>query len=238
MSEQNKENSSWFKPWWKGLLILVFFPFTISYLIWKQHWKMPIKIGAIALFWIFFIAVGSSSDSSKEQVDSNTNQQVAEETISTPTPAPLLITLEQKQSDFKLFYADYQKQAQAVILVQTSLSELANKSESLAELYLSLDKLSTIQSNLSENDIKVPDSLKEYKDLNSVAFQVKLAASHFKNAIESMKEYVNKNDLEKLKSAKQKQQLGEENLNESMDKIEKVAQELKIDMEALKLETQ
>jgi len=232
MFEQNRNSSSWFKPWWKGLLVVAFFPITLSYYIWKQSWKTPVKLGAIALLWIVFIGLGS--DNSSETTSFDASQPTAEAEAS-PTPAPT-ITLEQKQSDFKTFYTNYQQQAQAVILVQASLSQLAGVSGSREELYLALDKLSNIQNNLSGNDVEVPDSLKEHKELGSAAFEVRLAASHFKNAIEAMKDYVNKNDLEELKSAQLKQQLGEENLTSSMDKVEKVAQELSIDLDALKAE--
>ncbi len=231
MSEKTNY-SFWFKPWWKALLVIGLFPFTLSYFIWKQSWKTSVKIGAIAILWVVIIGTGANGSSQTTNTEVNkSNSEIA----SSPTPPPVA-TLEQKQTDFKAFYSEYQKQAQSVILVQASLAQLAKVSGSREQLYLALDKLSNMQSNLSNTDVEVPNSLKDHKDLGSAAFEVRLAASHFKKAIEAMKDYVNKNDLEKIKSAQQGQQLGEENLISSMNRVEKVAQELTVDLKALEAE--
>ncbi len=87
MSEQPVKISSWFKPWWKGLLVIALFPFTLSYFIWKQNWKTPIRLGAVVVLWIIFIALGSSGPS-ETSTASETDSQKQAEVVATSTPEP------------------------------------------------------------------------------------------------------------------------------------------------------
>lgn len=235
-SSQITSKKSWYKTWWGILLLIAFFPFTLSYLAWKQKWPMPARLGAIAVIWIIFIGVGNSSNKNSNSSSTQTNQTASATPSPTQAPQKIEYSLEQKQTDFKTFYAEYQKQGASVVLIQTTLLQMANNSTDKASLYLALDKLSTMQKNLSSasNDIKVPDSLKEYKDLNAAIMELAVAGRHFGNAIDQFMEYLNKNDLSKLKDAKFKSDLGVEQLTSSSNKVEAVAKELEVDTSLLK----
>ncbi len=81
-------------PLWKILLAIVFFPLTLTYLIWKQKWQIPVKLGLTFLLWVVFF--GLSSDANKEKTQAEAQPTVVvEKPTPTPTPEPVL-TLEQK----------------------------------------------------------------------------------------------------------------------------------------------
>lgn len=232
MSESKINYSSWFKPWWKGLLVIGLFPFTLSYIVWKQNWKLPVRLGLIAVIWVVFIGLGSSESN---QPESSQTAQVQEETTPTPTPEPTY-TLEQKQTDFKAFYEEYVSKAQGMIIIQAGLISLSESASSAESLYLALEEMKQTQSGLAQLslDLEVPESLKEYKQLSSAKTNLFLAADYFKKSIDDFQKYINKNDFESLSSAKQKSDRGTVKLNESKDAIDEVAKELGIDLESLK----
>lgn len=232
MSEQSINYSSWFKPWWKALLVLAFFPFTLSYFIWLQKWKTPAKLGAIALLWIIVIGIGSDG-SNKASTATNPGTQV--EAKPSPTPEPE-ITLEQKQEDFRKFYVEYQSKGQAIVIIQASITQLANTATSREELYLSLEKMSAIQSNLASPDLEVPASLKGNKQLNAGISNLRLAATYYQRSIDEFKKYLDNDDLKALSEAKSKTDIGTAKLTESADAIDAVARELGLDPEQLKKE--
>ena len=226
------------KPWyktWKVVPAVVFFPFTLSYLVLKQPWKTPVRIGVIALIWIVFWAMGSGSSSETTSVITNTEQQ--QEVQETPVPTPE-ITLEQKQEDYKKFYEEYFRLAQGVAVIQVGIVQISNSNLSVEELYLTLEQLSATQDALSSKvmELKTPDSLKDYKKLSSGRLNLALAASHFQKSIDEFNKYLDKRDLKALSEAKKRSDLGVEKLNESADAIDAVGVELGLDIEELKSE--
>lgn len=224
--------SSWFKPWWKALLVIGLFPFTLSYFIWKQKWQTPAKIGAIVLVWIIFIGIGSSNSSNTSTLDTQATQA---ETKPTPTPEPQY-TLEQKKADYIAFHEKYSSYAKGMILLQTRIIALAESNITKEEFYLQLENISNLQSGFSQMgfDLEVPASLKEYKELNQVKSNLGLAGGFFQKSVDSFKKYLNKNDLEALSDAKRQSDVGTRYLNESADKMEAVAKELGVNLEELK----
>ena len=90
-------------------------------------------------------------------------------------------------------------------MVQSSLVTLGELSSSKEELYLDLDKLKQIQNNLSSsaNEVAVQESLKDYKDLGAATYNMQLANRHYTSAIGDFMDYLNKDDMKKLVSAKE-----------------------------------
>lgn len=83
--EQTKPNTSLLKLF----LAVIFFPFTISYLIWKQkQFPTLVRILGILIFWGVFIKIGSSEPStSSTTTESNKTEVVSEQKI-TPSAIP------------------------------------------------------------------------------------------------------------------------------------------------------
>lgn len=218
----------------KYILAVLFFPFSLTYLIWKQTWSTKAKAIVTLALWVVFIGVGSSSGSAGSggnplpSPTASTRQEEQKPTY----------TLEQKQEDFKNFYIAYTKRAQVLLLTKATILKVANLSGSKEELYLSLDKISTMLGNAAsfDNDIPTPDSLKEYKDLSSAKMYLTLTATAYKSAVNKFMDYLNKNDLKALKDAQSSSERGDQNLLTSKDAIDKVAKELGIDTAQIKVE--
>lgn len=221
--EQTKPKTSLLK----FFLAIAFFPFTLSYLILKQN-KLPLvgRIVGVVLLWIVFIGIGASGSKNAESIKTE-----ASVTAQTPTPTPG-ITMEQKQADFKEVYKKYWQRSQAMLLVQVAIQQIANTATSKADLYLALDKVEKTQSGIawSNLDIKTPDSLKEYKQIGEALMDFQIAGNNFTDAIKKMKEYVNKDDLEKLAQAKEQIDRGVARLSESKNLMDDVAKTLGVDV--------
>jgi len=41
------EKVQWHKTWWGWLILLAFFPISLSYWIWKRNWNKKVRIGLI-----------------------------------------------------------------------------------------------------------------------------------------------------------------------------------------------
>jgi len=85
--EQTKPKTSLLKLF----LLVIFFPFTLSYLIWKQN-KLPVfaRILGIIVLWSVFIGIGSSNSNKTDQkqtmqVPVTTNQTVTPSNTPEPT---------------------------------------------------------------------------------------------------------------------------------------------------------
>ena len=104
-----------------------------------------------------------------------------------------------------------------------------------AEYYSAFEQLKSNQNLLSdlEKKPKVPESLSDYKDLQSAVNEANMANRHFVRSIEAMQDYVNDDDAKKYQEAKDKINLGEQMIGNSMVKIEMVAKELEINLEGL-----
>ncbi|MBI5452785.1 hypothetical protein HY945_04960 [Candidatus Gottesmanbacteria bacterium] len=48
-----------YKTGWGILTILIFWPFSLSYWIWKRNWNIKTKIGILVVIWLIVIVVGS-----------------------------------------------------------------------------------------------------------------------------------------------------------------------------------
>jgi len=73
----------------KIFLLIVFFPFTLSYLIWKQKWPIFLRVGGIILLWFMLITLHGSSNSKNEQVTNISQQPTPTSTVApTPTQTP------------------------------------------------------------------------------------------------------------------------------------------------------
>lgn len=218
----------------KYIVVILFFPFTLTYLIWKQTWSTKAKAIATFALWVVFIGIGSSSGNAGNGGGTNPS----------PTASPRQeeqkpqYSLEQKQEDFKNFYIAYTKRAQVLLLTKATILKIANLSGSKEELYLSLDKISILLGNVAsfDNDITTPDSLKEYKDLSSAKMYLTLTATAYKSAVNKFLDYLNKNDLKALKDAQSNSERGDQNLLTSKDAIDKVAKELGVDTNQFKVE--
>lgn len=220
----------------KIILGVLLFPITLTYLIWKSKWDIKLKVGATAGLWLFFIIMGatsSSSDSSQSTTNTTSNTQLTNVQPAKVVPSP--VSLEQKQSDFKELYTQYKAQLEAMVLLQTSIQQLANLSTNKAELYLGLEKIEQMQTGVNNAtwNTKIPDSLKEYSALKDGMSDIAMAGINFSNTIKQFKEYVNKEDLKNLSSAKEHIDQGVALLDSSKAKVDSVARELELDPASL-----
>lgn len=62
-----KADRVWFKKWWGILILILFWPFSLTYYLWKRKWNKAAKIGLIVVLWIFVISVFSASSNSQSQ---------------------------------------------------------------------------------------------------------------------------------------------------------------------------
>lgn len=208
----------------------------------KQNWWFTpnpklkkIIVPVIIVIILFSVFKGIFSSGGKTDPSTSDNKLTSPENISSPTSVPTqvpTISMEQKKADFKEFYTKYKKQAQGLIIVQTSIASIAESSKNKADLYLTLEEVEKTQSGIAavNSDMKVPVSLKEYKNLNSGLFDFQIGGNNYTDAIKYFKEYVNKEDLTKLSKAKEQIERGNNRLTESKTKIDSVAKELGIDV--------
>jgi len=219
----------------KIFFAIIFFPFTISYLILKQK-QLPLigRIAVVALFWIVFMIIGSSG--SKSSSNTITQDGTTQQTTNTPAPTEVAITMEQKQADFKDLYKKYKIQSQGMLAYVTSIQQISNLATGKADLFLALDKIEKNLGNIANAnlDVDVPKSLKEYKQISDALMDFKIAGTNFTDAVKKMKEYVNKEDLEKLAQAKDVLERGVARLGTSKDKMDAVAKELNVDITQIK----
>jgi len=92
MIEENSEPKQSSTPLWKILLAIAFFPLTLTHLIWKQKWQIPVKLGITFLLWVIFFGISSDANKEKTQAEIQPTEVVEKPT---PTQEPVL-TLEQK----------------------------------------------------------------------------------------------------------------------------------------------
>lgn len=213
------------------------FLIAVAYQVWKRDGKTgetvetKVKVIATLFIWFIFSNVGSAGNA-----DSDGNVEASPDATSTEqVEQELVYSLEQKQADYEAFYREYKRQGQAVVMTQTTLLSISNTATSEEELYLALNELSRIQSDLAIKSagIEIPASLKEYKQLSSGKVKLAVASRHFKSAIENFQKYLDKNDLKALSDSKFKSELGEGQLGESIDEVEAVGHELGVDIEAI-----
>lgn len=65
--DHSKTKGAWFKTWWGILILILFWPFSLTYYLWSRKWNRAIKIVLIILLWVFTISVFSASSNSQSQ---------------------------------------------------------------------------------------------------------------------------------------------------------------------------
>ena len=64
---ENKKK--WYKTWWCIILLVLFWPFSISYWIWKQKWQLRTRVIILVVLWGILVFAGRSpEDKSKTAV--------------------------------------------------------------------------------------------------------------------------------------------------------------------------
>ncbi len=221
------ENSQQQSNWW----------FTPNQKLKKVNGIVAIVL-IIILISVFKSIFSSNSKTNISPVTENASKSeglITSIPTQTPTTIPT-ISIEQKQADFKEFYTKYKKQAQGMILVQTTIQSLAKTSSNKTDLYLGLEQVQKIQENLASSnmDIKVPESLKEYKKLEDGLSDFNYAGISFLSATKEFKDYANKEDLSKLSNAKDLLDTGNTSLQSSKEKIDSIGKELSVDVSTIK----
>lgn len=84
-------NKPWYKKWW-GILAIVLFlwPFLLTYWIWKKKWNIKVRIGLIAVFWIFGLIILASSGSKSGKQSLQEGYKADKDIVSNSTPTPTL----------------------------------------------------------------------------------------------------------------------------------------------------
>ena len=82
------EKVQWHKTWWGWLILLAFFPISLSYWIWKRNWNKKVRIGLICALWLLTILIYNSSNSERNKAINNQKQrETATEETATETIA-------------------------------------------------------------------------------------------------------------------------------------------------------
>jgi len=215
--------------------ILVIFFTAVVYRVWQEDKPKYMKIGSTLLVLLILIAVGSGGNADNKSVEMSPSPVAQEEIKKEEKPE---YSMEQKQTDFKKFYVDYTKRGGLLLLTKATIIKVSGSTGSREELYLSLDKIGTLLDNTAslDNALPIPDSLKEYKDMNSAVMYMQLTATAYKSAVGKFQTYLNKGDLKALKDAQANSDRGDQNLLTSSEAIEKVAKELGVDTSLIKVD--
>lgn len=178
--EQQKPSKPWFKKWWGILLIVIFFPILVPYLVWTAtSWNKIAKVG-ISLVCLFIIFMSfSSSEEAKNQALELTDQ--AEAYINEGKIEEALEAISQSKS---LFSDREQNKAFA-------LEEIINKINSEDFLKTSLLEMSDDDFELLKNG-ELTTSFVDHPVLNDIFIQ-KL----FENA-DKRAEYIAEKEKERL----------------------------------------
>lgn len=83
----------WYKKWW-GILAIVLFlwPFFLTYWIWKRDWHLIIKVGLIAVFWLFGFAIYASSGTGQQSFQDSYQAKLKADLAVKQSPAPAVAT--------------------------------------------------------------------------------------------------------------------------------------------------
>ncbi len=96
--ETHSRKKSFFKTKWGILVAILFFPFFLTYWVWKQNWNPKVKYGIIGGFWLFGIAGAMMNPSNTATVagqDKINTQSVAQTQVPSnqpPTAPPTSVT--------------------------------------------------------------------------------------------------------------------------------------------------
>lgn len=215
--------------------ILVIFFTAVVYRVWQEDKPKYMKIGSTLLVLLILMAVGSGGNADNKSVEMSPLPVAQEEVKKVEKPE---YSMEQKQTDFKKFYVDYTKRGGLLLLTKATIIKVSGSTGSREELYLSLDKIGTLLDSTAslDNALPIPDSLKEYKDMNSAVMYMQLTATAYKSAVGKFQTYLNKGDLKALKDAQSNSDRGDQNLQTSSDALDKVAKELQVDTSKIKVE--
>lgn len=75
------KDSKWYKSWWGILILILFWPVSLSYFVWNQKFSVRIKAGIIIAIWLVFVytvsLTRSSTSSINEQDSPVNNSQLA-----------------------------------------------------------------------------------------------------------------------------------------------------------------
>lgn len=113
----------WYKKWWGILVLILFWPFSLSYFLWHKKWNLKIRLGFLAALWVFvfsLIATRSGGNSQKAYTEGyqtgqniakstnqpNPTQRPKQEPISTSSPTPKALSTMDKlwQAADKIFH--------------------------------------------------------------------------------------------------------------------------------------
>ncbi len=88
-----KSKKKWYKTWWGILLLLIFWPFSLSFFLWRRKWNLWVRIGLVSFFWIFLLLflVGLSSEKGQKsfQEGHQAGKETAMKSQSSPSPSSI-----------------------------------------------------------------------------------------------------------------------------------------------------
>ncbi len=84
-----EEKKPWFKTGWGLVLLICFFPFTLTYWLWKQEKWGKRRLIVIATMWIFFFVMAATNG-----FNPNNTQPASEQTKETTSTSTIPLTTE------------------------------------------------------------------------------------------------------------------------------------------------
>lgn len=133
--ETKKNKKAWYKSWWGIIILILFWPFSLSYFIWKKNsFSKKVKVGLLVILWIFVIILMASNSSDETKVNPQTETQAETPAVSIQ-PIPSVETqVEAKPSIPALnlkhdpsFYIEYAEKMKKIFEEQAKYSTSAGQ---------------------------------------------------------------------------------------------------------------
>lgn len=83
------DKKKWYKTWWGLIIVLCFFPFSISYWLLKRDWNVLLRIGAVIFFWFVFLLFVSVDSYVRDTTPTATDLAQTDDVRITPQPTPI-----------------------------------------------------------------------------------------------------------------------------------------------------
>ncbi|GEM_PF-4309001 len=224
------------KSIWVILWLIIFFPIGIILMWARSNWSKKAKWIVTGVFGGILLlgAIGSATSPNTANTSNTTNNSQNNQSQSTPTPA----VTQQMKNDYISFYKQYMaianKSDKANNKVMDDITATSNGTSgmSTADLYLEASDAHDTQDELKREavSLQIPDSLSAYKDELQKSDDALFALIYSRsNAMKNMADFLNSNDLAKLKDARNSVQQQQSAMMEAVVSMVSVGTKLGVD---------
>jgi hypothetical protein len=229
------------KTKWIILALIFLFPVGLILLWLQPSWNKRTKwiVTGILAVTLFFGAIFNAIDA-KTSTETVSNNSQASTSQVTPTPA----VTQQMKDDYISFYKQYMtiaNQSDAAnkkVMADVTAASSGTSDKTTADLYLEASDAEDTQNSLKNQivSIQVPSSLSDYNDdLNNADTQLFSLISDRSDTMKNMADYLNTNDLSKLKAIQNSTQNQQSEMEQAVVNLVTVAQKLGVDTSKIKV---